>query len=185
MMPPVGAPSSSACNDLHQTLIEQAMSAASLAMRRRESRCSNPILDRRYRLLTSMPGVGTVLACTLIALLPELGQLVRREIAALVGVAPCAFDSGKLKGARHLGRPRAGPRRALHGSSERKAFHDRLMATGKKPKVVIVAVMRKMLTILNAMVRDDLVWADRCSGRHSVPARTVAAALIDLVESGP
>jgi transposase len=48
--------------------------------------------------------------------------------------------------------------------------HDRLRATEKKPKVVIVAVMRKMLTILNAMLRDDLHWADRCSGRHSVPA---------------
>jgi transposase len=50
-----------------------------------------------------------------------------------------------------------------------KTFHDRLAATGKKPKVVIVAVMRKMITTLNAMVRDDVVWADRLSGRHSVP----------------
>jgi transposase len=50
-----------------------------------------------------------------------------------------------------------------------KAFHDRLAATGKKPKVVIVAVMRKMITMLNAMVRDDIVWADRYGGRHSVP----------------
>jgi transposase len=139
---------------------------------------ANPALDQRYRLLTSMPGVGAVLACTLIALLPELGQLDRREIAALVGVAPYAFDSGKLKGARCIWGGRAPVRGVLYMAAMSasnwnplfKAFHDRLRATGKKPKVVIVAVMRKMLTILNAMVRDDLGWADRCSGRHSVPA---------------
>ena len=139
---------------------------------------ANPAFDQRYRLLTSVPGVGVVLACTLIALLPELGQLGRREIAALVGVAPYAFDSGKLKGARCIWGGRAPVRGVLYMAAMSasnwnpvfKAFHDRLRATGKKPKVVIVAVMRKMLTILNAMVRDDLGWADCCSGRHNVPA---------------
>jgi transposase len=139
---------------------------------------ANPALNQRYRLLTSVPGVGVLLACTLIALLPELGQLGRREIAALVGVAPYAFDSGKLKGARCIWGGRAPVRSVLYMGAMSasnwnpvfKAFHDRLRATGKKPKVVIVAVMRKMLTILNAMVRDDLIWADRCGGRHSVPA---------------
>jgi transposase len=139
---------------------------------------TNPALHRRYRLLTSMPGVGAVLACTLIALLPELGQLGRKQIAALVGVAPYDFDSGKLKGMRCIWGGRAPVRGVLymaamsasHWNPLFKGFHDRLRATGKRPKVVIVAVMRKMLTILNAMVRDDSVWADRCSGRHSVPA---------------
>ena len=74
----------------------------------------------------------------------------------------------------HLGWPRARPPRALHGRAERynwnpalKAFHDRLEATGKKPKVVIVAVMRKMITTLNAMLRDGTAWVDRYSGRRS------------------
>jgi transposase len=134
-------------------------------------------LAHRYRLLTSMPGVGAVLACTLLALLPELGRLTRRQVAALVGVAPYAFDSGKLKGARCIWGGRASVRGVLYMAAMSacnwnpvlKTFHDRLAATGKKPKVVIVAVMRKMITTLNAMVRDDVVWADRLSGRHSVP----------------
>jgi transposase len=134
-------------------------------------------LQRRYRLLTSMPGVGAVLACTLIALLPELGRLSGKQIAALVGVAPYAFESGKLKGVRCIWGGRGAVRRMLYMGAMSasqwnpvlKAFHDRLAATGKKPKVVIVAVMRKMITMLNAMIRDDVVWADRLNGRHNVP----------------
>jgi transposase len=134
-------------------------------------------LAHRYRLLTSMPGVGAVLACTLIALLPELGQLSRTKIAALVGVAPYDFDSGKLKGMRCIWGGRSPVRNVLYMAAMSasnwnptlKAFYDRLAATGKKPKVVIVAVMRKMITMLNAMVRDDVVWADLHSSRHSVP----------------
>lgn len=133
-------------------------------------------IAQRYRLLTSMCGVGAVLACTLIALLPELGQMTRKQVAALVGVAPYAFESGKLKGRRCIWGGRAKVRRVLYMGAMSacnwnpalKAFHDRLEATGKKPKVVIVAVMRKMLTTLNAMVRDDVVWADHLSGRHTV-----------------
>jgi transposase len=133
-------------------------------------------LAHRYRLLTSMPGVGAVLACTLIALLPELGGMSRKQVAALVGVAPYAFDSGKLKGARCIWGGRASVRRVLYMAAMSacnwnpalKTFHDRLAATGKKPKVVIVAAMRKMITTLNAMLRDDVVWADCVSGRHSV-----------------
>ena len=138
---------------------------------------SDAALARRYRLLTSMPGVGPVLACSLIAFLPELGQLTRTKIAALVGVAPYDFESGKLKGMRCIWGGRTSVRNVLYMAALSasnwnptfKAFHDRLAATGKKPKVVIVAVMRKMITILNAMVRDGIVWADRHSGRQSVP----------------
>jgi transposase len=133
-------------------------------------------LAHRYRLLTSMPGVGAVLACTLIALLPELGGMTRKQVAALVGVAPYAFESGTLKGRRCIWGGRANVRHvfymaamsASNWNSRLKAFHDRLETAGKKPKVVIVAVMRKMITTLNAMVRDDVLWADRHSGRHSV-----------------
>jgi len=134
-------------------------------------------LAHRYRLLTSMPGVGPVLACTLIALLPELGRMSRKQVAALVGVAPYAFESGKLKGKRCVWGGRAPVRHVLYMAAMSasnwnpvlKRFHDRLKAAGKLPKVIIVAVMRKMITMLNAMVRDGVVWADRYSGRHSVP----------------
>jgi Transposase IS116/IS110/IS902 family len=122
-----------------------------------------------------MPGVGAVLACTLIALLPELGQTSRKQVAALVGLAPYDFDSGKLKGRRCIWGGRARVRHVLYMAAlsasnwnpALKAFHDRLAATGKKPKVVIVAVMRKMITTLNAMLRDGTTWVDRYSGRRS------------------
>ena len=134
-------------------------------------------LAHRYQLLTSMPGVGPALACTLIALLPELGNMSRKQVAALVGVAPYAFDSGKLKGRRCIWGGRAPVRQVLYMAAMSagnwnpvlKAFRQRLKAAGKLPKVVIVAVMRKMITMLNAMVRDDVVWADHLHGRHTVP----------------
>jgi transposase len=134
-------------------------------------------LAHRYRLLTSMPGVGVVLACTLIALLPELGRMNRKQVAALVGVAPYAFESGALKGRRCIWGGRTHVRQVLYRAAMSasdwnlafKTFHDRLKAGGKLPKVAIVAVMRKMITALNAMVRDDVMWADRLTGRHSVP----------------
>jgi transposase len=118
-----------------------------------------------------------VLACTLVALLPELGRLNRKQVAALVGVAPYDFDSGLLKGARRIWGGRATVRHVLYmaamSASQHnpalKVFHDRLKAAGKEPKVALVAVMRKMITILNAMVRDDTVWADNSTGRHIVP----------------
>jgi transposase len=130
-------------------------------------------LAHRYRLLTSMPGVGLVLACTLMALLPELGTMSRKQVAALVGVAPYAFESGKFKGRRCIWGGRAPVREALYMAAMSagnwnpvlKAFRTRLKGAGKMAKVVIVAVMRKMITILNAMVRDDLAWADLLHGQ--------------------
>jgi transposase len=138
---------------------------------------SDAALAHRYRLLTSMPGVGPVLACTLIALLPELGTMSRKQVAALVGVAPYDFDSGKFRGRRCIWGGRAPVRDVLYMAAMSasnwnpvlKAFHHRLKAAGKLPKVAIVAVMRKIITTLNAMVRDDVAWADHLRGRHSVP----------------
>ena len=100
-----------------------------------------------------------------------------KQVAALVGVAPYAFESGALKGRRCIWGGRANVRQVLYMAAMSasnwnpvlKAFHDRLAAAGKKLKVTIVAVMRKMMIILNAMVRDDVIWADRHCGRHSVP----------------
>jgi transposase len=139
---------------------------------------SDAALAHRYRLVTSMPGVGPVLACTLIALLPELGTMSRKQVAALVGVAPYDFDSGKFRGRRCIWGGRAPVRDVLYMAAMSasnwnpvlKAFHHRLKAAGKLPKVAIVAVMRKIITTLNAMVRDDVVWADHLYGRHSIPA---------------
>jgi transposase len=111
--------------------------------------------------LQAVPGVGPVLAYTLIALLPELGTLNRRAVAALVGVAPFADDSGKRHGPRHIKGGRSAIREVLYMAALTAmrhnpaiaAFADRLRPR-KKPKVVIVACMRKLLVILNAMIRD-------------------------------
>ena len=161
----------------HRRIVRLAADIDLLDKRMVEIVATDDALVHRYRLLTSMPGVGAVLACTLIALLPELGRMSRKQVAALVGVAPYAFESGTLKGRRCIWGGRAHIRQVLYMAAMSasnwnpvlKAFHDRLTAAGKLPKVVIVAVMRKMITMLNAMVRDDVVWADRLSGRHVLP----------------
>src|SRR5262249_38402824 len=127
---------------------------------------ANVALAQRYELLTSMPGVGPVLAFTLIALLPELGKMSRKQIAALVGLAPFDFDSGKPKGPRSIYGGRMPVRNVLYMpalsasrySPALKTFHKRLAAADKKSKVIIVAVMRKMITTLNAMLRDSAAW---------------------------
>jgi transposase len=112
-----------------------------------------------------------VLAFTLIALLPELGKMSRKQIAALVGLAPYDFDSGKLRGHRSIYGGRMPIRNVLYMaalSASRynpalKAFSNRLADADKKTKViiVIVAVMRKMITTLNAMLRDNAAWQPR------------------------
>jgi len=151
---------------------------ALLDKRLAEILAGDAMLARRYALLVSMPGVGPVLAVTLLALLPELGQMNRKQVAALVGVAPYDFDSGRLKGMRCIWGGRAPVRRVLYMAAligcrcnpQLRAFHDRLAAAGKKAKVVLVAVMRKIITILNAMLRDNVPWVDHSIGRHILPA---------------
>ena len=131
-----------------------------------EAIAASPTLTARRELLCSMPGVGPVLAATLLALLPELGSLPNRSIAALVGVAPYDFDSGRMKGRRHIFGGRAAIRRVLFMAAQAaarfnptlNAFKQRLIAIGKKPKVAIVATMRKLIVTLNAMVRDNVPW---------------------------
>src|SRR3954469_784833 len=127
---------------------------------------ADPDLAQRYARLTSMPGVGPVLAFTLIALLPELGRMSRKQIAALVGLAPYDFDSGKLRRHRSIYGGRMPVRNVLYMAAlsacrynpALRTFHKRLAAAGKKPKVILVAVMRKMITTLNAMLRDGASW---------------------------
>ena len=118
------------------------------------------------RLLRSVPGVGPVLATTLIAELPELGSLNRKEIAALVGVAPLNRDSGSLRGRRTIWGGRRRVRTALYMGTLvatrhnplLRSFYERLCAGGKAKKVVLTACMHKLLTILNAMVKHDAAW---------------------------
>jgi transposase len=124
---------------------------------------SEPTNDLAQR-LRGVPGVGPILSATLIALLPELGQLSRREIASLVGVAPFDDDSGRRRGARRVQGGRARVRHVLFMAAQIAMRHNPVIAafakrlTGKKPKVVITACMRKLLVILNAMVRDGTDW---------------------------
>ena len=137
-----------------------------LDRRMAEMVAADAVLAQRYELLTTMRGVGPILAFTLIALLPELGQMSRKQIAALVGLAPYDFDSGKLRGHRCIYGGRMPVRNVLYMAALSacrynpaiKVFHNRLATANKKPKVVIVAVMRKMITILNAMIRDNAAW---------------------------
>ena len=113
------------------------------------------------QLLRSAGGIGPVASATLIAELPELGRLTRRQIAALVGVAPMARDSGQMRGRRRIQGRRFQVRRALYMATLTAARHNpvirahyqHLVAAGKLKKVALVACLRKLLTILNAMVR--------------------------------
>ena len=115
------------------------------------------------QLLRSTKGIGPIASATLIADLPELGHLNRRQIAALVGVAPVARDSGKSSGRRHIQGGRAKVRRTLYMATivasqhnpVVRAHYERLVAAGKLKKVALVACMRKLLTILNAMARTN------------------------------
>ena len=117
-------------------------------------------------LLKSVPGIGDVTARVLIAHLPELGTLDRKKIAALVGVAPFNRDSGTLRGKRTIWGGRANVRAALYMAAlvasrynpTLSRFYQRLLQAGKPKKVALTAVMRKLLTILNAIIRDQTPW---------------------------
>lgn len=127
---------------------------------------TSPAWRERDDLLRSVPGVGPVLSLTLMAQLPELGQLNRREIAKLVGVAPFNRDSGQWRGARHIWGGRAAVRAplfmatlcAIRINPTIKLFYQRLIKAGKAPKVAITACMRKLITILNLMVKTQTSW---------------------------
>jgi transposase len=126
----------------------------------------SPVWRQKEDLLTSVPGVGQIIARTFIAELPELGQLGRREIAALVGLAPFTRQSGQWRGRSFIGGGRTVARSAafmgaMVGKKHNpilKAFFDRLVAAGKPKMVALIAVARKLLTILNAILRDNRPW---------------------------
>jgi len=127
---------------------------------------ASPIWRENEALLRSVPGVGPTLARTLLVELPELGTLTHKRLSALVGVAPFNRDSGKIRGKREVWGGRAKVRTALYMSAMVaskhnpiiREFYERLVEAGKPKKVALVACMRKLLAILNAMMRDRRPW---------------------------
>lgn len=126
----------------------------------------SPVWREQEDLLKSVPGIGPVVARTLLAALPELGTLTRKQVAALAGVAPLNHDSGTFRGHRSVWGGRAVVRGALYMAAVVatkwnpviRAFYQRLRAAGKRAKVALVACMRKLLTIVNAMLRQRTPW---------------------------
>lgn len=120
----------------------------------------------RFRLLLSLPGVGPIVAATLVIRMPELGDMRRGQASSLLGVAPFDRDSGQWKGARFISGGRSRPRRMLYlaalqarrCSPTLKAFSEQLLARGKPPKVVLVAVMRKLIEAANLVIQRGQPW---------------------------
>ena len=136
----------------------------------------SPLWREKEALLTSVPGVGKTIARTLMAELPELGQLDRRSVAALAGLAPWTRQSGQWRGKSLIGGGRSNVRAALflgamtaaRHNPVLKAFRDRLVAGGKPKPVALIASARKLPTILNAMLRDGRIWAEEKHVRASI-----------------
>ena len=138
---------------------------------------ADPGLRRRAEVLRSIPGVGPATAASLLAAMPELGGLGRRAAGALLGVAPCARDSGAREGHRHVRGGRAAPRCvvymaalcAIRCNPPLAAFYKRLRERGKQPKVALVAVMRKLVNLADALLRANRLW------QPSAPPKEVPA----------
>ena len=127
---------------------------------------AHPELAGKHAILRTVPGVGTVTAATLLAFMPELGSMTGRQAAALVGVAPFDCESGMFKGKRRIIGGRKPLRDALYmaalvASRSNKTmanFYQRLRSAGKPPKIALVAIIRKLVTCLNAMLRHKQPW---------------------------
>ena len=124
-------------------------------------------LERKFAILASIPGIGEVTAASVLANLPELGQLDEKGVGLLAGLAPLATDSGDKTGVRRIRGGRACVRtacympalQAVRSNPHLKAFYQRLRGAGKPPKVALTAVMRKLLVLANALVRDNRTWS--------------------------
>jgi len=134
----------------------------------REAIQASPVWREKDRLLESVPGVGPAIAGRLLAEMPELGALDRRQVASLAGLAPWTRQSGQWRGKSFIGGGRAGVRSALfmgamvavQHNRPLKAFYERLIAAGREKMVALIAVARKLLTILNAILRDGEPWTE-------------------------
>lgn len=148
---------------------------------------ASPIWRVQDDLLRSVPGVGPTTARTLLAELPELGRLDRRAIAALVGVAPFNCDSGQHRGQRHIWGGRASVRTTMYMAALSGArcnpvlrtFYQRLRQAGKPAKVALVATMRKLLTILNAMMKHQCRWNAEVASTPASPSGPARAATVN------
>ncbi len=128
-----------------------------------------PELKHRRELLESVPGIGPVVSAALVAGLPELGRVNRREIAKLVGVAPINRDSGTLRGRRTVTGGRLAVRRPLYMAAlvasrrnpRLSAFYQHLIAQGKTKMTALIAVMRKLLCILNVIIKEEQPWRNQ------------------------
>jgi transposase len=138
---------------------------------------SDDDMKHKDQLLRSAPGVGPVLSSAILSQLPEAGQANRHEVAALVGVAPFNHDSGKFQGKRAIKGGRGELRSILYMAANIAilhnpligAFAERLKKLGKRPKVITVACMRKLITLLNAMLRENLHWNELTAVKNALP----------------
>lgn len=127
---------------------------------------ADPEMARRFEVLTSIPGIGPVVAATLIACLAEIGSANSKEVAALAGLAPFNWDSGDMRGQRHIKGGRAHVRTPLYFAAIAavrvdpgfKRFAERLRAAGKPAKVILTAVMRKLVVLANTLVSENRTW---------------------------
>ncbi len=142
----------------------------------RQTLRSSPVWREKDDILRSVPGVGEQLSLALLSQLPELGTLNRRQVAALVGVAPFNRDSGALRGKRRIWGGRARLRAVLYMAamvasrfnSVMRDFYQRLLAAGKPKKVALTACMRKLLVILNSMLKRRSSWRDERAGTQAL-----------------
>lgn len=152
--------------DAHIAWLEKRLEQNNKQLRQRVQ--NSPIWEVNDRLLQSTPGVGEVTSLTLLAALPELGKVSNKQITALVGVAPYAKDSGRRRGQRHIRGGRGDVRAVLYMATVTamrhnpviREFYQRLVKAGKKKKVALVACMRKLLTILNTIIKDQKPWQE-------------------------
>jgi transposase len=150
-------------------------SRAELEQQVRETIKRSPLHQQKIAMLQQVPGIGPQLARTLVAEVPELGRIGRRQIASLIGLAPHAHESGKFKGRRMIWGGRAAVRSTLYMAMLSATrynpllvpFYRRLLARGKSKKLAYIACARKLLVILNAMLRDHTTWCPGLDLQHS------------------
>lgn len=127
---------------------------------------ADEVLSQRFNILTSIPGIGQIAACAMLIEMPELGQMEARQAAALAGLAPITRQSGKWKGHAHIQGGRAGLRRSLYMpalvaaryNAPLKEKYQKLISSGKAAKIAITAIMRKLIVLANALLRDNRKW---------------------------